>query len=46
MDSGAAPRRSRRLERLMPSTSRPPLGERPRQDRKACCVCRHAIRAY
>ena len=33
MDSGAAPRRSHRLAGLMPSTSPPPLGERPRQSR-------------
>ena len=33
MDSGAAPRRSRRLARLSPSTSPPPLGERNRQSR-------------
>ena len=34
MDSGAAPRRSRRLPGLLPSTSPPPLGEIPRQSRR------------
>ena len=33
MDSGAAPHRSHRLAGLSPSTSPPPLGERPRQSR-------------
>ena len=33
MDSGASPCRSRRLVGLLPSTSPPPLGERPRQSR-------------
>ena len=34
MDSGVAPCRSRRLAGLSPSTSPPPLGERPRQSRR------------
>ena len=34
MDSGAAPRHSRHLAGLLPSTSPPPLGERPRQSRR------------
>ena len=34
MDSSAAPRRSRRLAGLPPSTSPPPLGERNRQSRQ------------
>ena len=34
MDSGAAPHRSRRLAGLPPSTSPPPLGERPRHSRR------------
>ena len=34
MDSGAVPRRSRRLAGLLPSTSPPPLGERPRYSRR------------
>ena len=34
MDSGAAPRRSCHLAGLLPSTSPPPLGERPRQSRR------------
>ena len=34
MDSGAAPRRSRRLAILSPSTSPPPLGVRNRQSRR------------
>ena len=33
MDLSAVPRRSRRLVGLPPSTSPPPLGERPRQSR-------------
>ena len=33
MDLGAAPRRSRHLTGISPSTSPPPLGERPRQSR-------------
>ena len=33
MDSGAEPHRSRRLARLPPSTSPPPLGERNRESR-------------
>ena len=34
MESGAVPRHSRRLAGLTPSTSPPPLGERPRQSRR------------
>ena len=34
MDLGAVPHRSRRLAGIPPSTSPPPLGERPRQSRK------------
>ena len=34
MDSGVAPRRSRHLAGLLPSTSPPPLGERDRQSRR------------
>ena len=34
MDSGATPRRSCHLAGLPPSTSPPPLGERPRQSRR------------
>ena len=34
MDSGVAPHRSFHLARLLPSTSPPPLEERPRQSRQ------------
>ena len=34
MDSCVAPHHSHHLARLLPSTSPPPLGERPRQSRK------------
>ena len=34
MDLGAVPHCSRRLARLLPSTSPPPLGERNRQSRR------------
>ena len=34
MDSGVAPRRSRHLAGIPPSTSSPPLGERNRQSRR------------
>ena len=34
MDSSVVPRHSRRLAGLPPSTSPPPLGERPRQSKR------------
>ena len=34
MDSGVAPRHSHHLARLLPSTSSPPLGGRPRHSRQ------------
>ena len=34
MESGAVPRRSRRLAGLLPSSSPPPLGEGPRRSRR------------